>query len=227
MSFHLIADIITGGSILCGLFSIICSMDRNYSLASWLIIIAVLFDAIDGKIARLSKVYSNFGREFDSLADIVSFGLAPAVLSYTYILKSANTVGLSILCLYLICGAFRLARFNLYSKDTGDGFFIGLPITAGGGFLASCVLISLEHGIIIKTHFFLPILIILSYLMAGKIKYPNFSSIKNIKGIKVFIFLAIGIYLTTAFPELTVWLAFLIYILTGHLFIRIYSRPNK
>jgi CDP-diacylglycerol--serine O-phosphatidyltransferase len=172
-------------------------------------------------------VYSDFGREFDSLADIVSFGLAPVVLSYTYILKSANIVGLSVLCLYLICGAFRLARFNLYSKQITDGFFIGLPITVGGGFLASCALISLEYGIIIKAHFFLPILVILSYLMASKIKYPNFSGIKNVNWIKFSLFLAIGIYLTIAFPELVIWFAFLIYILTGHLFIRIYSRPNK
>lgn len=220
MFFHLVANIITGGNILCGMLSIISSMGRNYSLASWLIIIAVLLDIIDGKIARLSKVYSDFGKELDSLADIVSFGIAPAVLIHMRILKSANAVGLSILFLYLICGAFRLARFNLYSKQIDNSFFIGLPITGSGGFLASCVLTLERYGIILQDHFFLSILIILSYLMASKIKYPNFSGMRNIKKIEVFILLAIEVCLLTVSPQLAIWLAFLVYILAGHLFVK-------
>ncbi|MDD4909720.1 MAG: CDP-diacylglycerol--serine O-phosphatidyltransferase [Candidatus Omnitrophica bacterium] len=183
MHYQFIANIVTILSLIFGFSSIFLALNLKYSMASWFIIWAVLCDIIDGKIARLSPTPSEFGKEFDSLADMVSFGVAPAVLVYMLAFGNQfNIQNIFVVCLYLSCGAFRLARFNIYSKGRPRGYFKGLPITASGAFLASFVLWAHRFDIGVRQEIFWLVLLILSLLMGSNIRYPNFSNFKAARG---------------------------------------------
>ncbi len=133
-----IPNMITSGNLLCGMLSLILTVRGHYLPAAWMIPCAVFFDFIDGNVARAMGVSSNFGIEIDSLGDVVSFGVAPAILLYSVSLKSLYGVtGAIIAAFFALCGALRLARFNLLHVT---GPFQGLPIPAGGVFLVSLVM---------------------------------------------------------------------------------------
>src|SRR5690606_1604936 len=139
--------------------------------AAILVIIAMLLDGLDGRMARMLNAASEFGKELDSLSDIVSFGVAPAIIMYLVFLQDLGALGLVITALFPICGALRLARFSVTPGI--PGFFIGLPITAAGGVLAT---FALYHEAF--PPLFLPIgMTILSFLMISNIKYPNFKKV--------------------------------------------------
>lgn len=152
-----------------GILSLLASFKEKFLMAALFIIIAALVDRYDGRIARYLQVSSDLGKELDSLADLVSFGVAPAIL--IFILYQFNTVGpygiigYALLLAYPICGSFRLARYNTAEFD---GNFRGVPITIAGSILA--VFVVLAHGKI--TAFYLPaiFMIVLSYLMVSNFK---------------------------------------------------------
>ncbi|MBR1672234.1 MAG: CDP-diacylglycerol--serine O-phosphatidyltransferase [Fretibacterium sp.] len=139
MEFKQIApNMVTSGNLLCGLFSLMLTMGGRYVPAAWLIFFAVIFDGLDGKVARMLGGGSQFGLEFDSLADLVSFGVAPSMLLYQVSLKGwAGVLGPVVACFFTLCVALRLARFNVVHIP---GPFQGLPCPAGGLFIASFVL---------------------------------------------------------------------------------------
>lgn len=140
-----IPNMITSGNLLCGMLSLILTVRGHYLQAAWMIPCAVFFDFMDGKVARAMGVSSDFGVEFDSLGDVVSFGVAPAILIYSISLKVLpGVVGALVAAFYALCGALRLARFNVVHRP---GPFQGLPIPAGGLFLISIVLAGLIPGI--------------------------------------------------------------------------------
>ena len=139
MKFRQIApNMVTSGNLLCGLFSLMLTMSGRYVPAAWLIFFAVIFDGLDGKVARMLGGGSQFGLEFDSLADLVSFGVAPALLLYHAFLKGwTGVLGPVVACFFALCVALRLARFNVVHIP---GPFQGLPCPAGGLFIASFIL---------------------------------------------------------------------------------------
>ncbi|MCJ7498292.1 MAG: CDP-diacylglycerol--serine O-phosphatidyltransferase [candidate division Zixibacteria bacterium] len=120
--------VFTVGNMLCGFISILQSFEGEAIHAAWLIILAGFFDALDGKIARISRSASRFGIELDSFADFVSFGIAPAVIFYSFRLYVLGTWGWLLGFLFIICGAFRLARFNIEARLEEKPYFTGLPI---------------------------------------------------------------------------------------------------
>ena len=128
---------VTSGNLLCGMLSVILLFHGRPLQAAWLIFLAVLFDALDGRVARRFGGGSQFGIEFDSLADVISFGAAPALLVYFLYLRNGGVPGAMAALFFTLCGALRLARFNVVHVP---GPFQGLPIPAGGLFLASLVL---------------------------------------------------------------------------------------
>lgn len=132
--------IFTLGNLMCGFLAIVNVVEGTFVFAAWWIIIAALFDALDGKIARLTHGACNFGVEFDSLADIVSFGAAPAILFYRYALVDAGRVGAMIMFMFLAAGAVRLARFNTAATARKKHYYAGMPIPSGAGILAAWVL---------------------------------------------------------------------------------------
>lgn len=137
---YLLPTLFTVGNIFCGYWSLIQTYRGAFELGAVLIVIAVVLDGLDGRIARLTGTTSDFGVEFDSLADMVSFGVAPALLVYRWALEPLGRIGWLIAFLYVVCAATRLARFNLQGAGSGDRrFFAGLPSPSAAGVLASLI----------------------------------------------------------------------------------------
>jgi CDP-diacylglycerol---serine O-phosphatidyltransferase len=168
----------TVGNLFCGYLSIWCSIRGTFEIASYLVIIAAVLDALDGRIARLTHSASEFGEEYDSLADLVSFGVAPAVLAYSWGLSDFGRLGWLVSFLFVVCGSMRLARFNIMTHVVDKKYFIGLPIPAGAATLSALVLATPEPlvdrvwmtGLLVLT-------IILSYLMISTIRYRSFKDL--------------------------------------------------
>lgn len=225
----------TACNMFCGFYSILSSIKGNFVRSAWLIILGIIFDGIDGSIARAKKMESFLGTELDSLADFITFCIAPIILLWQLTMYRFSTAGIVVCFLYLISGAMRLARFNvsIYNKESSPKIFIdGLPTPAAAGFIVSLVFlvwISTGEPLISKRHInflftvipwllnFLPgIILILSVLMITKIKYPKI----NIKftqkvSLKLFSLIIVIILLILAYPETSIFLIFSIYILWG------------
>jgi CDP-diacylglycerol---serine O-phosphatidyltransferase len=174
-----IPNLFTATNMFCGFLSIIEAGNGNYISAAWLIIIAALFDALDGLVARVTNSSSELGVELDSLADIVSFGAAPSFLLYSTYFYQFNTVGIILSSLPLIAGGFRLARFNLQLVGFEKSFFLGLPIPTSALTITTFVLAFYNNGFTqLYSDVVIPLVVILSYLMVSNIRYetlPKFS----------------------------------------------------
>ena len=168
-----IPNVFTFINLSCGVISILSVMDEKYAMAGIFILLAGLVDRYDGRVARFLNVSSDLGKELDSLADLVSFGVAPSILVYMYFefqyLGLNGLLGFVLLLLFPICGAYRLARFNTADFD---GVFTGVPITIVGCFMAFFSLIVIELNLKMPTSIYLSIflMIIGSYLMVSKLK---------------------------------------------------------
>ena len=168
-----IPNIFTFINLSCGVLSILSVLNSNYFLAAVYILIAGLVDRYDGRVARFLGVSSDLGKELDSLADLVSFGVAPSILTYMIFdfqsLGPDGILGLMLLLLFPICGAYRLARYNTAEFD---GCFTGVPITVVGCFMALYNLITFNRTI----SFYIPVLLMLigSYLMVSKLRLKKF-----------------------------------------------------
>jgi CDP-diacylglycerol--serine O-phosphatidyltransferase len=138
---YVLPNLITTGNLFWGFFAIMKSLQGQYVWAGWAILLAAVFDVLDGRVARLTKGTSEFGVQYDSLCDLISFGCAPAILMFTYALNAYGRIGWVFCFLFMACGALRLARFNVQSsigKASGD--FTGLPIPMAAAVVATFVL---------------------------------------------------------------------------------------
>ena len=170
-----IPNMITSGNLLCGMLSLILVVRGYYLPAAWMIPFAVFFDFMDGKVARAMGVSSDFGVEFDSLGDVVSFGVAPAVLVYAVSLKALpGALGAVVAAFFALCGALRLARFNVVHRP---GPFQGLPIPAGGLFLVSFVLADVLGRV--PTWLMAVLAFVDGALMISSVPYGNLKTIKK------------------------------------------------
>jgi CDP-diacylglycerol--serine O-phosphatidyltransferase len=174
LSFREIApNMVTSGNLLCGMLSLILSFHGRFIPAAWLIFFAVFFDFMDGKVARSLGGGTQFGLEYDSIADVVSFGVAPAMLMYTnYLNGFAGVTGALTACFFALCGALRLARFNVVHVP---GPFQGLPIPAGGLFLASFVI----AGLAIPSAFAAFLAVGTGILMISSVPYGNLKGLRK------------------------------------------------
>ena len=159
-------NMVTSGNLLCGIFSIMLVLHGRLVPAAWMIFFAVLFDGFDGKVARMLGGGSQFGLEFDSLADLVSFGVAPAILIYQSSVRSLYLVGSVTACFFALCVALRLARFNIVHVP---GPFQGLPCPAGGLFAASFII----AGVKLPSWVMAVMLFCVGLLMISSIPYAN------------------------------------------------------
>ncbi len=192
---YVLPTLFTIGTIFCGFYAVINTLKGEYDLAAIAIGFAVVCDGLDGRIARLTNSCSEFGMQLDSLADVMSFGLAPAVLSYVWGLKSVaatitdqakhiQQIGWIICFAYVICGAMRLARFNIQSTQpvqpvaNAKKDFVGMPIPAGAGMVAAIVHFTPEPitywpiGAI-----WISLVGFLGFLMVSTIRYPSFKQL--------------------------------------------------
>lgn len=174
----ILPTLFTVGNLFCGYLSVWCSIRGTFETAAILIIAAAVLDMLDGRIARLTNSASRFGEEYDSLADLVSFGVAPAVLAYSWGLADFHRLGWMASFLFVVCGSMRLARFNIQTRVTDKKYFIGLPIPAAAGTISTLVLATPER---LQSQFWmaglLVLTVILSYLMISTLKYRSFKDL--------------------------------------------------
>lgn len=156
-----------------GFYVIIASTDGNFVRAAWFILLSAILDALDGKVARMTGTTSKFGVELDSLADVIAFGVAPGVLMYTWALKPFGKLGWLAAFLYVVCGALRLARFNVQVNTVEAKRFVGMPIPAAACIVATCVLLFFELGGTGTIKMFSVVLLVflLAFLMVSNVKY--------------------------------------------------------
>ncbi|MGC8744351.1 MAG: CDP-diacylglycerol--serine O-phosphatidyltransferase [Verrucomicrobiia bacterium] len=196
LKIYFLPNLMTAGNLICGFLSLTKIVDarvgsptfnQDIKMALFFILLACIFDILDGRVARWGGKDSPFGREFDSLADLISFGVAPAFLVHRIVLKDMFTdfpeVGWFIASVYLVCGALRLARFNCLSAmgQSSSKDFIGFPIPAAAGLVASLTLFLMwweDKGLERSDwrYALLPILIFLSIMMVSEVRYPSFKA---------------------------------------------------
>lgn len=167
-------SLFTVGNLFLGIISIIVAFQSKFEWAALLVIIGMLLDGLDGRVARALNAQSEFGKELDSLSDVISFGVAPAFIMYGVVLHEMGWIGTVITAIFPICGALRLARFNV-ATGSSPNYFIGLPITAAGGVLAT---LALYYEKLPIPNITLPLfMLFLAFLMVSNIKYPNFKKV--------------------------------------------------
>ncbi len=216
---YILPNVFTSANLFCGFFAIIHAIDGKFETAAWAILIAIVFDTLDGKIARATNTTSRFGIEYDSLADLVSFGLAPGLMIYLWALKPFGRLGWLAAFLFVVCGALRLARFNSQQGTSGNNYFTGLPIPAGAGINATIVLLFAKLNMSVSA-FYICILIILytlSFLMVSSIKYNSFKKPELFKKIRFNVFagtILIMIFIA-AQPAIALFLLGAVYLFSG------------
>jgi CDP-diacylglycerol--serine O-phosphatidyltransferase len=177
---YLLPNLFTTASLFCGFYSIIASFKEHFVPASIAVLVSVVFDGLDGRVARLTSTTSKFGAEYDSLADVISFGVAPAILAYSWSLSIYGKWGWIAAFMFVLGGALRLARFNIQIGIVDSKVFNGLPIPAAAAVVAATVIffdyIGAEgrfYNILI-----LAFVVTLSLLMPSTIKYYSFKDMK-------------------------------------------------
>lgn len=174
---YVLPNLFTTFGLFAGFYSIICSLRDDFQMAAVFILVAQVFDILDGRIARLTRTTSRFGIEYDSLSDLIAFGVAPGILVYHWALEPWHTWGWLAASLYVTCGALRLARFNVQYDNVEKRHFIGLPIPAAADVIASTVLLYYYLGGEGTTskHILLPLIIYgLAALMVSNVRFFSF-----------------------------------------------------
>jgi CDP-diacylglycerol---serine O-phosphatidyltransferase len=203
-SLFILPNAFTLSSIFCGFYAIVLAgtvpTEDAFYRASLLIIFAMFFDIVDGRVARMTRTQSAFGIEIDSLADVISFGVAPAMLVYSWSLAPLGTLGMTVAFAYVACGAIRLARFNVLATDTSgrpkkpSKYILGLPIPGAAGILVS--LIAANHAmngeLALARGPVMAIVIALAFFMVSTIKFRSFKDLQLSWRTGLLVVLAIG-----------------------------------
>ncbi len=236
---HILPNLLTSGNLFFGFFSILKSIQGDFTWAAGAVLLAAIFDVLDGRVARLTNATSEFGVQYDSLCDLISFGLAPAIMMYQFGLANIGRFGWVLCFIFLACGALRLARFNVQSalgKASGD--FTGLPIPMAAGVVACFVglMIEVDQSVVgeesswliqtlitvvsssgFRRGFLLLMAPFLAFLMVSNVAYRSHKT-TNIRGIKAFRLLAMlvaGVGLAAFQPALGGFVFFFCYALSG------------
>jgi CDP-diacylglycerol--serine O-phosphatidyltransferase len=206
-----IPNCLTAFNLILGVFAIISTFNGEPDRAAFFIIAAMISDGMDGRVARYLKVSSEFGKELDSLCDLVSFGVAPAILAYVFLLKDFGFAGYMVAAFFAVCGAIRLARFNV-NTSVVKGHFMGLPIPAGGCVLATFIMLGIK-----PEGWIFPLMVcVFAYLMVSTIKYPDFKGKgEKFRMLPALICLGIGIYILILSREAVFFVPFFVYVLFG------------
>ncbi len=167
----------TALNIACGFVAILYSVQGEFYKACMLIILGAVFDSVDGRVARLTGTQSSFGEQFDSLSDLISFGIAPSIIFYNKFLLESGRLGMVVAFLYLLCGALRLARFNANIEKVKSDYFQGLPIPGAAAGVIGFILVSAEYPEYLHNNLVAsPLLLVFSILMISNIPFPSFKN---------------------------------------------------
>ncbi|MBN2059961.1 MAG: CDP-diacylglycerol--serine O-phosphatidyltransferase [Deltaproteobacteria bacterium] len=215
----ILPNLFTSASLFGGFYAIIAAIQGRYESAAIAVIVSSVFDGLDGRIARATGTTSNFGVEYDSLSDLIAFGVAPAILAFLWALEPFGRLGWLAAFMYVICGALRLARFNVEKKIVPSSYFKGLPIPAAACFISSLILFSTAiKGFTDNRHILIIFMIyILSFLMVSSLHYPSFKefNIRNQKPFNVLVSIILILMVIAYKPKILLFLIMTAYVLAG------------
>jgi len=225
---YILPNLITTANLVCGFLSMIHSIQGDFNHACWLIVVAAICDSLDGRVARMAKATSAFGVQYDSLSDLTSFGIAPAIMLYSFALHDLSRFGISVAAFYSICAALRLARFNVSAEEKDPsklkkirkGYFQGMPSPASAGMVVTSVMLQLETGLFsgeALNYFMAAIGVLLALLMVSNIPFPSFKEVNwRAKG-KAWILLVPVVFILSVIqmPEITLFVTLFSYLILG------------
>lgn len=232
---YLLPNTLTLCSLLCGFIAILSSINGNYLDAAWFIVLATVFDGLDGWIARLTNTTTRFGLELDSLSDLVAFGVAPAVLIYKWSLMPFGRFGWAVAFLFVACGALRLARFNIQAGLSSSKAFKGLPIPGAAIIMCSIVIYFYEFnvGVPEKSYFYPIITIVISLLMVSTLRFHGLKEIRfnERKPFWALIVFVLILFVLLIHPSTAIFVFAMAYIIWGfientYLLIKKYKNPE-
>ena len=216
---YLLPNTLTLCSMLLGFYSILSTIKGNYVYAAWAILFATIFDGLDGWVARLTNSTTKFGIELDSLSDLVSFGVAPAVMMYKWALAPFGRIGWAAAFWFMACGALRLARYNVQMGSTESKSFTGMPIPGAATIIASLILfyhemLDMPPG---KNILILGLTVLLAFLMVSTLKYHGAKEIdfRQRKPFWILVAFVLGLTIIVMHPPISLFLFAMIYLLGG------------
>ncbi|MCB0407177.1 MAG: CDP-diacylglycerol--serine O-phosphatidyltransferase [Bdellovibrionales bacterium] len=221
MHIYVLPNLLTTANMFFGFFAVIYSINSNFIWASYAIVFAALFDLLDGRVARWTNSTSEFGAEYDSLSDLVSFGMAPGLLLFLWALEPFGRIGWLAAFFYVACCALRLARFNVQKDVIEKSFFQGLPTPMAAGIVASAVLafedLELDAS---RSWYLLALTFLLGFTMVSNFRYRSFKDL-DLKQRLPFKFLVVGVFIFALIairPEVMLFVLFLSYAILGAVF---------
>ncbi len=217
----------TALNIACGFVAILFSIQQDFYKACMLIILGAIFDSVDGRVARLTGTQSHFGEQFDSLSDLISFGIAPSIIFYNKFLLNLGRVGMIVAFLFLLCGALRLARFNANIDRVKSDFFQGLPIPGAAASLIGFILVSSEFPQYLHNRYIaIPYILFFSALMISNIPFPSFKQSDWVKRNrkKVLFFLLLVSSSLFIYEELMIFVIINLYVLSSLIYLLFHKK---
>ena len=220
---YLLPSVLTTFGMFAGFYSIIASINGDFTTAAISIMIAMLWDTLDGRVARLTNTQSEFGAEYDSLADLVSFGLAPALLVYEWTLSDLGRFGWLAAFIYLACAALRLARFNTQVGSADKRYFQGFPSPAAAGVIATMIWLKIWtyaffDSDVISIGYYLGagITIVCGLLMVSNVRYYSFKELDSKKASFRFLLgIVLSLIVLLYKPNIVLFTGFFLYMLSG------------
>lgn len=211
---------ITSFGLLAGFFGLVPAINSHFEFAAAMILIAFVCDGLDGRVARLSRTSSQFGVEYDSLSDVVAFGVAPAGIVYCWSLRMLGAWGVVIAGIFVICAALRLARFNVQTGTIDKRRFAGLPVPGAAAMIAGCVLaysyfeFESPHALVIVMA---PLTVVLASLMISRVPYPSFKNInlRRRAPVELVAVMLIALAFLFAMPQFTFFMLAAAYVVSG------------
>ncbi len=216
---YILPNLFTSASLFAGFYSIVATLNGDFRRAAWAIVVSALCDAADGRIARMTATTSKFGVEYDSLADLTAFGLAPGILVYEWALRPYGKWGWSAAFLYVVCGALRLARYNVQIDTVEAVSFKGLPIPASAGMIVTSILLfyKFDGGVPTSHPVILLVMFLLSFLMVSNVKFSSFKELDlhRRKPFTVLLAIILLLILVVNEPQIVLFTLAVIYVLHG------------
>ncbi len=230
---YLLPNAFTTAALFCGFYAIVSSINGQFETAAIAIFVAMLLDGIDGRVARLTNTESAFGAEYDSLADMVSFGLAPALIVYLWSLSNLGKMGWLVSFIYVACAALRLARFNTQASHSDKRYFQGLASPSAAALIAGLI----WNGEFIKEYLSLPTLQIVALvmtffagiLMVSNVRYHSFKGVNwrsKVPFVTILMFVFVLVFIS-AEPALVLFIIFFVYALSGPVLTLILLRRRR
>jgi len=216
---YLLPNLFTTGALFCGFYAVVAGMNDQFDSAAIAIFVAMVLDGLDGRVARMTNTQSAFGAEYDSLSDMVSFGVAPALVTFSWVLSDAGKFGWFCAFIYVAGAALRLARFNTQIGSVDKRYFVGLPSPAAAAAVAGLVWASVEFDIDVSSFVYVIAVYValVGVLMVSNVLYHSFKEIDAKGKIPFMILLAIVLVIgvISISPPIFLWLLILGYTLSG------------